>query len=123
MIASLYAMALLILMFYRIFLYTPRIFFWWLVGGILSSILSRGYSYSLIYHRRGWTPRRLCTQAVCRRSTRKTFNPKESKTLTPSTTHYPQSKMKVFGRILRSNSNRRHSNGSLAEWIRAFLTI
>ena len=41
-------------------------------------------------HRRGWSLGRLCTQAVYTRPTQNICNPKEHKTWTPSTTHYPQ---------------------------------
>ena len=109
---------------YDLFLYTPNIFlFWWMVDGLHFNYDATNWADVLWYqHQRGWTPGSLCTQAVCRRPTRETINPKEPKVWTPSTTHYPQNIIKVFGRIVRSYSNTRKWNGSLAEWLRAFLT-
>ena len=101
---------LLNLMFYMISFSTPRRFFfsggWWMVCILIMTVpnLSTCSWISSPTRLDAWE---IVYTSHVQKAYRETINPKELKTWTPSTTHYPQSKIKVFGRILRSYSNRR----------------
>ena len=101
---------LLNLMFYMISFSTPRRFFfsggWWMVCILIMTVpnLSTCSWISSPTRVDAWE---IVYTSHVQKAYRETINPKELKTWTPSTTHYPQNIIKVFGRIVRSYSNTR----------------